>query len=139
MANPAEGVSVHVCLGRDATSGRSFSSRDMARARAIAPIACALCEKQWGGLSSAGADTDAPLSDRLIRALRDAHGIGLSPRQAEVALLILRGHSTTSIALRLQISPQTVKVFRKQIYRKCAISSQAELFSLILPLLTEGA
>ena len=55
--------------------------------------------------------------------------------QAEVALLILRGHSSVSIGLRLGISPQTVKVFRKQLYRKCGISSQAELFALLVPLL----
>ena len=52
-----------------------------------------------------------------------------------MALLILRGHSTVSIALRLGISPQTVKVLRRQLYRKCAISSQAELFALMFPLL----
>ena len=50
-----------------------------------------------------------------------------------VALLILRGYSTPSIGLRLGISAQTVKVFRKQLYQRCGISSQAELFSLMLP------
>ena len=40
-----------------------------------------------------------------------------------------------SIALKLGVSPQTVKVFRKQLYQRCGISSQAELFSLMLPLL----
>ncbi|MDC3055575.1 hypothetical protein OA068_01175 [Paracoccaceae bacterium] len=39
------------------------------------------------------------------------------------------------MGLRLGISQQTVKVFRKQLYRKCSISSQAELFALITPLL----
>jgi DNA-binding CsgD family transcriptional regulator len=43
-----------------------------------------------------------------------------------------------SIGLRLGLSPQTVKVFRKQLYRRCAISSQAELFALMLPLLAQG-
>lgn len=53
-------------------------------------------------------------------------------------MLILRGHSSVSIGLKLGISAQTVKVFRRQLYRKCAISSQAELFNLLLPLLGEG-
>ena len=52
--------------------------------------------------------------------------------------MILRGHSSLSIALRLGLSPQTVKVFRKQLYRRCAISSQAELFALMLPLLKDA-
>jgi DNA-binding CsgD family transcriptional regulator len=34
------------------------------------------------------------------------------------------------------VSPQTVKVFRRQLYARCGISSQAELFALLLPLLT---
>jgi len=51
--------------------------------------------------------------------------------------LILRGHSTMSIGLRLGLSPQTVKVFRKQLYSRCTISSQAELFALMLPLLQD--
>ena len=70
-------------------------------------------------------------------AAQAGHGIHLSPRQAEVALLILRGHSTVSIGLRLGLSAQTVKVFRKQLYARCRISSQAELFALMLPLLKD--
>jgi DNA-binding CsgD family transcriptional regulator len=65
----------------------------------------------------------------------ETHSISLTNRQAEVALLVLQGHSSSSIGLRLGISPQTVKVFRKQLYKKCNISSQAELFALITPLL----
>ena len=52
-----------------------------------------------------------------------------------VALLILKGHSSVSAALRLGVAAQTVKVFRKQLYSRCRISSQAELFALMLPLL----
>ena len=74
-------------------------------------------------------------TDPLSGTLKDETRISLSPRQAEVALLILRGNSSVSIGLRLGVSPQTVKVFRKQLYRKCEISSQAELFNMLLPLL----
>jgi DNA-binding CsgD family transcriptional regulator len=73
---------------------------------------------------------------QLVRAVGASHGVHLSPRQAEVALLILRGHSAVSIGLRLGVAAQTVKVFRKQLYARCQISSQAELFALMLPLLS---
>jgi len=43
-----------------------------------------------------------------------------------------------SIGLRLGVSAQTVKVFRKQLYARCELSSQAELFALMLPLLAGG-
>ncbi|WP_244520844.1 helix-turn-helix domain-containing protein [Aliiruegeria lutimaris] len=136
VAYPAEGVSVHVCLGRDASSGRMFSPRDVTTAQRLSVIACGLIRKQWEGLSSSGDYDDEALVERVRERLAERHGIKLSHRQSEVALLILRGHSSVSIGLRLDISPQTVKVFRKQLYRKCAISSQAELFSLVMPLLS---
>lgn len=137
VAYPADGVSVHVCLGRDASSGRFFSARDVTIAQRLSAIACPLIRKQWQDLRSSGNyDRDALVQD-LRRNLAATHGICLSPRQSEVALLILRGHSSVSIGLRLDISAQTVKVFRKQLYRKCRISSQAELFSLVMPLLSE--
>lgn len=137
VANPADGVSVHICLGRDASSGRPYSARDLEVAQRLSAIACRLAAKQWSGLSSSGDYTDAALVRRVRARLAERHGIALSQRQSEVALLVLRGHSSMSIGLRLEISPQTVKVFRKQLYRKCAISSQAELFSLVMPLLSD--
>ncbi|MAE89289.1 MAG: helix-turn-helix transcriptional regulator [Pelagibaca sp.] len=136
VAYPSEGVSVHVCLGRDASSGRVFSSRDMERAEQIAPIACALAARHWSNLRSTGDFRDSAVTEALQRRMEQEHGGALTGRQAEIALLILKGHSSASIAMRLEISPQTVKVFRKQLYRKCEISSQAELFSLMMPMLS---
>lgn len=139
VAYPASGVSVHVCLGRDARSGKTFSHREMETAQRLSAIVCSLIAKHWHTLEDGtpllAAHGDAALIARIRAGLAERHEIALSPRQSEVALLVLRGHSSVSIGLRLEISPQTVKVFRKQLYRKCGISSQAELFTLILPLL----
>lgn len=134
VAYPASGVSLNLCLGRDTGSGQTFSPRELETCQRLAPIITALSEAHWADLSDAGgpAEDTAAL---LARAAGLRHQIQLSPRQAEVALLILRGHSTMSIGLRLGLSPQTVKVFRKQLYSRCGISSQAELFALMLPLL----
>ena len=127
----AEGLSLNLCLGRDARSGRAFSAGELAECRRLAPVVAALARVEWRGLErSAGPVEDTPA--RLIAAA-GRQGIALSPRQATVALMILRGHSTPSIALKLGVSPQTVKVFRKQLYQRCGISSQAELFSRMLP------
>lgn len=132
---PVADVSLNICLGRDAASGLAFSARDVETCQRIAPIVTALGEAHWQGLSSERATPD-DVPAQLVRAVEAAHGIHLSPRQAEVALLILRGHSTDSIGLRLGVSAQTVKVFRRQLYARCRISSQAELFAMMLPLLT---
>lgn len=138
VAYPAEGISVHICLGRDSTSNTSFSSREIAMARQVSPVVVALAERQWATLNNGGAKGVEPdRAARLIAALKAAHEVTLSRRQAEVAMLILRGNSSASIGMKLGISPQTVKVFRKQLYRKCGISSQGELFYMMLPLLGE--
>jgi len=137
VAYPSGGVSVNLCLGRDATSGAAFSGREIESCHRLAPVIAALSEAHWAGLPRAAGpaeDTARILADAAARQC----SIHLSPRQAEVALLILRGHSTMSIALRLGVSTQTVKVFRKQLYARCRISSQAELFALMLPLLNSG-
>ena len=56
----------------------------------------------------------------------------LSEREAEVARLILLGHSSKVIARMLGNSPETVKVFRKRIHTKLGLATSAELFSLFL-------
>lgn len=134
LSYPHPGLTLTICIGRDASSGSVFPARALETCRRIAPIVQALANRHWASLPAAQAQ--APdLTAQVAAALQQRHGIRLSPRQAEVAILVLRGHSTASIALRLQVSPQTVKVFRRQIYTRCAISSQAELFALMLPLL----
>ena len=132
---PVADVSLNICLGRDAASGQSFTAREIEMCQRLAPIVTALAEAHWQGLAvQKGAMGD--VTGQLVRAVEASHGVHLSPRQAEVALLILRGHSTVSIGLRLGVAAQTVKVFRKQLYARCQISSQAELFALMLPLLS---
>lgn len=56
----------------------------------------------------------------------------LTQRELGIANLILRGHSSPSIALLLGISVETIKVHRRHIYQKLGISSQAELFALAM-------
>ena len=109
--------------------------RELSSAKKVLPIVETLVCGHWENLRFSNEDHGENVLERMARLVAETHGINLTKRQAEVALLVLRGHSSTSIGLRLGISPQTVKVFRKQLYRKCNISSQAELFALITPLL----
>ncbi len=132
---PSQGVSLHICLGRDGNSNARFTSRELSTAKRIAPLVTALSQTHWQNLTSTGRHVENNTTLNLIEAVKQNHEISLSPRQAEVAMLILRGHSSVSIGLKLGISYQTVKVFRKQLYKKCQISSQAELFTLMLPML----
>jgi DNA-binding CsgD family transcriptional regulator len=139
IANPARGVSLNICIGRDASSGKVFSPRAVETCQRLAPVIAALAEGHWAGIGRNNVEQAEDPAAMLARTARATRHIALSPRQAQVALLILRGHSTMSISLRLGVSVQTVKVFRKQLYARCNVSSQAELFSLMLPLLNSAA
>ncbi|TBU98909.1 helix-turn-helix transcriptional regulator [Stutzerimonas kirkiae] len=136
FASLGHDTTLTACFGRDRSSGRLYSKREVQMLKRREHALTALCEVHWHDYDpGASADiTLAPVIERLRLALRERHDIRLSPRQAEVAMYILRGHSSLSISLNLGISVDTVKVFRRQLYGKCNISSQAELFALLMPI-----
>lgn len=71
--------------------------------------------------------------DHKIRAAFDGFGAhSLTAREQEIVQLLLRGHSSASVAGHLEISPGTVKIHRKNIYAKLGIGSQAELLGLFI-------
>ena len=136
------GWTITACFGRDQVSGRRFERRQLTDFARLAPVLAALMERHWADYAppvEAQEAAPADMVDALAAKLFSQKGVELTPRQVEVGLLILQGHSSKSIALMLGISWQTVKVFRKQLYARCRISSQGELFALLLPLIGEGA
>lgn len=56
----------------------------------------------------------------------------LTPRERTIGEMILKGHSSLSIALTLDISIETVRVHRRNLYRKLNVTSQAQLFALTI-------
>jgi len=56
---------------------------------------------------------------------------GGTPREREVAALVLRGQSAKAIASSLVISPWTVDDHLKTIYEKAGITSRGELVLLV--------
>ena len=52
--------------------------------------------------------------------------------------LILKGHSSKSIARTLNNSPETIKVHRRRIYAKLGVTSQGELLSLFLAAMSKA-
>ncbi len=60
--------------------------------------------------------------------------LGLSPRESEVALSLIRGSEPKSISTELGCSIHTVHQHKKQVYDKLAVSSRLELaFALLGP------
>ncbi|MCV3205141.1 helix-turn-helix transcriptional regulator [Mesorhizobium sp. YC-39] len=132
-----ESATITISMGKDGSSGQVFSQKVEECLRSHEPVIMSLLRAHWVASEAPPAIEARSMSitDGLIAAMRRHHGVLLSKRQAEVALLILQGHSSPSIGLHLGVSPQTVKVFRKQLYNKCSLSSQAELFALMMPIL----
>ena len=136
FANINPEVTITACIGKDRSSGICFPKKDVKALRGYEKAISALLEGHWKNyLPDRVLSTSLlPLINRLRTELEKEMGVRLSPRQAQVAMFVLRGHSSISIGLNLGISPETVKVFRRQLYAKCNISSQAELFAMIMPL-----
>lgn len=98
------------------------------------PVVAALCLKHWPNAAAGEGDTDSAVALAFERFQTSK----LSAREAEIVRLMLKGHSTKSMARLLGNSPETVKVHRKRIYAKLKISSQGELFSMFLGALAQA-
>jgi DNA-binding CsgD family transcriptional regulator len=101
-----------------------------------APFWAALSEQDWSQLGR----TDA-VEVRLVRSpvgphvlwirepsrvtVEDAIALGLTRRQAEVAVLLVDGLTNEGIAERLVISPGTVRAHLDAIFRRLGVSSRA--------------
>lgn len=103
-----------------------FSDAEIDRFDEVAPLVSALAGRHWQAVPGALLDLDHPSP-----AARIEHPL-LTKRELEIVTLILKGHSNLSLSGVLALSPNTVKVHRRQIYSKLRISSQAELFALFL-------
>ena len=55
----------------------------------------------------------------------------LSPREKEVASLIMNGATTNEIAKRLELKPNTVSTFKKKIFAKFQVESDVDLYKIL--------
>lgn len=99
-----------------------FGAEDVRLLGMFAPMICAAARRHWQGVGQRAAPGGGARIEHPL----------LTKRETEIVTLILKGHSNLSISAVLDLSPNTVKVHRRQIYAKLKISSQAELFHLFL-------
>ncbi len=95
-----------------------FSDREKQNLKTLTPLV-ASCLERHKALTSNEQQSPAPLAK-------------LTERETDVCELIVSGHSSQAIALNLGLSINSVKTYRKRAYSKLAISSQNELFHLML-------
>lgn len=61
----------------------------------------------------------------------------ITPQQSEIAKLVLRGHSVTSISKILSIKESTVKLHKSNMYSRLSISDQSDLFVMFIDFLSK--
>jgi len=120
---------INIALGK--TQHRAvFTKRELKILQDILPAVKVLCQQHW---ADAGSAPSAVNLRAQLNAALDAFGSSLlTERETQVINLVLHGHSTRTLAEKLSISMETVKLHRKHAYAKLEVSSQAELFYLFL-------
>ncbi len=130
-----EGVTIVLSLMRREKSG-AFTAGEFALLGDAAPFVLGFAARAWpdlprrfDALSRGGRKRrhePANAADRVWRKLN------LTDREAAIVELVLQGYSSESIGLTLEISTGTVKVHRRNVYRKLGISSQMQLLSVYM-------
>jgi len=108
------------------------SGCQVARLRAMLPVISALARQHWARLSPERLEGTGRLAAQLDAAFAAFGDSVLSPREAEIARMVLQGHSTKAIALNFDNSPETIKVHRKRIYAKLGLATHGALLPLFL-------
>ena len=112
------------------TSQGRFAGAERARLQAMAPAIGASVARHFQQAATAAPDRNlAPLF--AARAPLAA----LTPREREVCCRILSGLSSEAISQELGISLHSTLTYRKRAYQRLGISSQGELFGIVLRLL----
>jgi len=133
------GGAILVSIGRVLLKS-PFATEEATRMRDFLPVLAAAVRQHWppGIPPKHVEDVAQPTIREHLQAAFESFGTSLlTERERDVALLMLRGHSSKSAARRLDISPDTERVHRRNIYEKLGISSQAELCSLFFEALAE--
>lgn len=117
----------------------SFGSREsdedepqISAPETLEPLLSAICQKHWEIWHAREPGGDATFAVSLDNAFKNFGRDLLTDREREVMMLLLKGHSSKSMARVLNISPETIKIHRRNLYTKVDVGTQSELFSVFL-------
>ncbi len=113
---------------------RMFSKVELQRLALIEPMVQASMQKVWQAWIDRAGNTrgDDDVHKRLTMCFENFGQSVLTNRERQISQLLLRGHSSKSVARELRIAPGTVMVHKRNLFAKLGISSQYELFSLLI-------
>lgn len=125
------GTTLALVVGR---RSRRFTQAELKRLELIEPTVRAAMQRTWE-LRASTSDAEAGREDfhRRLTDCFERFGEGvLTDRERQISQLLLRGHSSKSIARELDIAPGTVMVHKRNLFAKLDISSQYGLFSILI-------
>ncbi len=113
---------------------RMFNKTELTRLERIEPIVQAAIRKIWSSWAAKTnrLDRDVGMHRRLTKCFDNFGQNVLTDRERQISQLLLRGHSSKSIARILNIAPGTVMVHKRNLFLKLGITSQYELFSIFI-------
>jgi DNA-binding CsgD family transcriptional regulator len=131
LATVNERTTVALVVGK---RDRTFTKGELQSLELIAPTVLASISQVWEQWEQrqGGAEVNDALHRKLIDCFERFGESILTERERQTSQLLLRGHSSKSIARVLKIAPGTVMVHKRNLFAKLNISSQYELFSLFI-------
>lgn len=106
-----------------------YSQAERNRFHLIEPIVQAGMRRVWAEQEHVPDERHRDIHQRLTECYEHFGSDVLTQREREITQLLLRGHSTKSVARRLEIAPGTVMVHKRNLFSKLGVTSQLELFS----------
>ncbi len=130
-------TSLSVVLGRELDKP-PYTEQEQNCLRQVEPTVRNLVKRHWSQrvTQSIAARPSRSLDQQLEIAFENFGKSILTKRETELVRLMLSGHSVKSAAYEMQISPDTIKMHRKNIYTKLKISDHPDLFSLFISALS---
>ena len=121
-----DGAMGEISLARPSTEG-GFTSVQIEKLKPFYPLFATAFRQVWARQSF-----DTANLVKTKRRLQDFAADTLTPREAQIVQMILKGHSSLLISLTLKIAITTVKTHRKNAYAKLGLNTQQQLFSAFL-------
>ena len=107
-----------------------FSADEIDRFHLVNPVIQSVVKQHWSAWArQREVPSEVTVHETIVRRFESFGSEHLTQRECEVVRLILKGHSSKSMARVLGISPGTASVHRTNIYRKLNVNSQGDLFA----------
>lgn len=131
LGDVSDGTTLVLVVGR---RKRMFNKSELTRLERIEPVVQAAIRKIWASCAAKGATShrDDGMHRHLTRCFENFGHSVLTDRERQISQLLLRGHSSKSVARVLDIAPGTVMVHKRNLFSKLGITSQYELFSILI-------